>query len=158
VSVRVPALAASCLLALSLPTAAAPAAAESEDGAPPLGRPRLGRLVAVERAWREAGPSEGLELCLTVENQGAETAYEAAVWFELLGGRGPQMERLTLWREPLEPSVLPPGGSGEACFVTPPGARGIFVRLRARWPAPATPAAVPGDVRAPSATRSGAAR
>jgi len=158
VCVRAPALAALGLLAPSLLIAAGSAVAQSEEGAPPLGHPRLGRLVTVERAWREAGPTEGLELCLTVENQGGETAYEAAVWFELLGGEGPQMERLVLQREPIEPSVLPPGGSGEACFVTPPGARGIFVRLRARWPAQATPAAVRDGARAPAATRSGASR
>jgi hypothetical protein len=126
---RLPALTALALLGAAWPAAAAPAGAE-----PALTRPRLGHLVTVDRAWRLVDEVDGLELCLTVENQGDRTAYEAAAWIELLGGRGAEMQRMHLFRAALEPGTLRPGDSGLTCLATPPAARGIFIRLRARWP------------------------
>lgn len=141
------------LLSLALFVAAEAAAADPPAGAPSLGRPLPGGLVTIDRTWRETPPlpdsppseaSSALELCLTIENRWSETAYDAAVWLELYGGSGPQMRRLGLKRTPLDPSTLGPGESGEACFGTPADARGVFVRLRARWPA------APSDARAPA--------
>jgi hypothetical protein len=151
------------LLSLALFVAAEAAAADPPAGTPSLGRPLPGGLVTIDRTWRETSPlpesapseaSWGLELCLTIENRWSETAYDAAVWLELYGGSGSQMRRLGLQRTPLDPSTLGPGESGEACFGTPPDARGVFVRLRARWPA--TPSGA--DARAPAPPRSSGTR
>jgi hypothetical protein len=159
---RVTALAALAFLA----AADASAGEQANAPTPALTRPRMGRLVTVERAWRDSGQPGDLELCLTVENQDHQTAYDAAVWIELLGGPGAEMQRLRLFRTPLAPPTLGPGQSGAACLVAPREIRGIFIRLRARWPAPdgaraeadaAGGASRPGAVRSGAGERSGGA-
>lgn len=115
---------------------------------------RMGHLVAVDRTWLSV-ETGGLRLCLLVENRGPHPAYEAAVWAEFHGGDGPQMRRLGLHRSPLDPSTLEPGQAGAVCLDPPAEIRGIFVRLRARWPRPVRPAP-PGRAFRPPASRSGA--
>lgn len=97
------------------------------------GRASDGRLVTVERTWRDLATQPGRRLCLTVENRDRRTAHEAAAWVELLGGAGRAMRRLSLTRLPIEPPTLLPGQSGAVCVDAPAEARGVFVRLRARW-------------------------
>lgn len=134
-------LVASWLLAQAA-LSAGPAPAGDRTGSParipPYARP--GYLVTISRTWHASDEWRSRRLCLTVENRDHRRAHDAAAWIELRGGNAPQMRYLALHRAPLDPPTLAPGEQGNTCIEIPPEARGLFIRLRARWPeAPAPP-------------------
>lgn len=126
-----------CLLSqVGLPDSTRPA-----DSPPTtLTRPQRGRLVTSGHEWQALDEAGAHRLCLTVKNRDHRTAYEVVAWVELLGGVEARMRRLALHRTRIEPSTLAPGEEGAACVETPIHARGIFIRLRARWPVDAAQA------------------
>lgn len=97
------------------------------------GRGPEGRLITVERTWRDPLTFGGRRLCLTVENQDRRVAHEVVAWVEWFSGEGNAMRRVSLTRGALHPPTLAPGESGGVCIDAPGPVRGVFVRLRARW-------------------------